>query len=263
MPSVQGAFNNRDIMHYDSVSVGGKPPPPFDIHYRRHPKHFWRTIVYYYTGPDGDIPIRMAVAAVEYAIWELFHAHGMAAMNSMTPSVSAVPLVPIVGDTDEWRKLRAELVAYKEEHGDMCVTNRQARADWKRLANRVHHVRLQRGLGDPAEEQWLTGQGFEWDADRASRTERGLQARQWPVVKDVITWFENHNGDLPRRISQAAQDKIGGGVELAARKAEDRLRRRWTDTIRIYGGVSLDHAKLINAAFLRGRGKGITFRTGR
>lgn len=248
--TVQRAFNSRDDVHYDAVDTQDTPPP-FDIHYRRHPKDFWRTIVYYYTGPDGDIPIRMAVAAVERAIYRVLEGHGMAALNNNTPSLSAVPLVPIVGDTREWRKQRAALETCKEEHGDLRVAEHHGAS-----RTRLHHVRLQRGLGDPAEEQWLTDQGFQWEADRASRAERSLHLRQWPVVKDMITWLENHNGDMPVRWQQPKRcDKRVQGAELKERMAENRLRCRWEHTIRNYGGVSLDHAQRINAAFLRGRGQ--------
>ncbi|KAK1868126.1 hypothetical protein I4F81_010621 [Pyropia yezoensis] len=244
------AFNSRDDVHYDAVDTQDTPPP-FDIHYRRHPKDFWRTIVYYYTGPDGDIPIRMAVAAVERAVYRLLEGHGMAALNNNTPSLSALPLVPIVRDTREWRKQRAALETCKEEHGDLRVAEHHGAS-----RTRLHHVRLQRGLGDPAEEQWLTDQGFQWEADRASRAERSLHLRQWPVVKDMITWLENHNGDMPVRWQQPKRcDKRVQGAELKERMAGNRLRCRWELTIRSYGGVSLDHAQRINAAFLRGRGQ--------
>ncbi|KAK1865044.1 hypothetical protein I4F81_007579 [Pyropia yezoensis] len=248
MTTVQGAFNNRDIAHHEAVA-GGDNPTPFDIHYRRHPKAFWRTIVYYYTGPDGDIPIRMAVAAVERAVYRLLEGHGIAALNNNTPSLSAVPLVPIVGDTDEWRKLRAELVAYKEKNGDMRIGDTKGR-----LGTRLHIVRLQRGLGDPAEEQWLTDQDFEWEADRASRAERALHARQGPLVKDMIAWLENHGGELPMSFTPRPSNKRLRGDELESRRVAARLYNRWTNMIRTYGGVSLDHAKRVNAAFLRGRG---------
>ncbi|KAK1859883.1 hypothetical protein I4F81_002475 [Pyropia yezoensis] len=248
--TVQRAFNSRDDTHYDAVDTHDTPPP-FDIHYRRHPKDFWRTIVYYYTGPDGDIPIRMAVAAVERAIYRLLEACGMAALNKLTPTVSAVPLVPLVMDTREWRKQRAALETCKEEHGDLRVAEHH-----RPSRTRLHHVRLQRGLGDPAEEQWLTDQGFQWEADRASRAERSLHLRQWPVVKDMITWLENHNGDMPVRWQQPKRcDKRVQGAELKERMAGNRLRCRWEFAIRTYGGVSLDHAQRINAAFLRGRGQ--------
>ncbi|KAK1861109.1 hypothetical protein I4F81_003693 [Pyropia yezoensis] len=248
MATVQCAFNERDRAHRDAVAERGHTTL-FDTHYRRHPKEFWRTIVYYYTGPDGDIPIRMAVTAVEQAVYRVLEEHGMAALNNKRPSVSAVPLVPIVRDTDEWRKLRAKLVAYNEDNGDMRVADMAGP-----LNTRVHNMRLQRGLGDPAEEQWLTDQGFEWKADRASRAERGLHRRQWPLVKAMIAWLESHEGDLPLTLSRGPIRKSGRHAGREATKAGDLLRKRWDHTIRVYGGVSLDHAKRINAAFFRWRG---------
>ncbi|KAK1858572.1 hypothetical protein I4F81_001173 [Pyropia yezoensis] len=252
MATVQSAFNERDRAHRDAVPGADRYHATlFDTHYQRHPKDFWRTIVYYYTGPDGDIPIRLAVTAVDQAVYRVLEEHGMAALNNKRPSVSAVPLVPIVGDTDEWRKLRAKLVAYKEEHGDMRVADMAGP-----LTARVQNVRLQRGLGYPAEEQWLTDQGFEWEADRASRAERGLHRRQWPLVKAMIAWLESHRGDLPLTLSRGPSRQSDRHAGREATKAGDFLRKRWDKSIRIYGGVSLDHAKRINAAFLRGRGRG-------
>ncbi|KAK1866655.1 hypothetical protein I4F81_009171 [Pyropia yezoensis] len=181
----------------------------------------------------------MAVTAVEQAVYRVLEEHGMAARNSKRPSVSAVPLVPVVGDTDEWRKLRAKLVVYKEENGDMRVADMTGP-----LSTRVHNMRLQRGLGDPAEEQWLIDQGFEWEADRARRAERGLHRRQWPLVKAMIAWLESHEGDLPLRLPRALRlpqgpsRQSGQHAEREAMTAGDRLRKRWVHSIRIYGGAS-------------------------
>lgn len=83
----ESAFDNRDGEH---MRASGKGVPKFDIHYLLHPMCFWRTMVYFYTGPDGDIPTRMAVAAVEHAIWKLYDAEGMA-------GVAYPPLVPNSG----------------------------------------------------------------------------------------------------------------------------------------------------------------------
>lgn len=250
----ESAFDNRDGEH---IRASGKGVPKFDIHYQRHPMCFWRTMVYFYTGPDGDIPTRMAVAAVEHAIWKLFDAEGMAGLSSAKPTTSVLPLVPLVGDSDEWREMRTGLLAYKEERGDLRVP------DGGTLGLRMRQVRLQRGLGDTAEEQWLTIQGFEWEADGASRAERNLCARQWPLVKTMIAWLEDNDGEWPRSFNVTASVKRGtDGVVRAARAKENILRQRWVRTVNKYGGVSLDHAKRIHAAALRGRRRGMTFRTG-
>lgn len=210
-----------------------------------------------YTGPDEDIPTRTAVAAVEHAIWKLLDAEGMAGLNSARPPTSVRPLVPLVGDGDAWREMRTMLMAYKEERGDLRVPDAGA------LGARMRRARLQSGLGDTAEEQWLTGQSFEWEVDRASRAERNMHSRQWPVVKDMIARLKDHDGEWPRGWNVAAAVKRGPyGVARAERAKESVLQNRWAITVSNYGGVSLDQAKRVHVAALRGRRRGMTFRTG-
>lgn len=196
----------------------------------------------------------MAVAAVERAVWKVLDDAGMTGLNSALPPIAVLPLTPFVReDSDQWRAVRTELMVYKEERGDLRVH------DGCSLGARMRQVRLERGLGDVAEEQWLTDQGFDWEPDQESRAERNMCARQWPLVRDMIAWMETNDGEWPRnfRVAQL-QAKGFSAATRATRIAGNALRSRWTTMRRVYGGVSLDHAKRIEAAAVRGRSRGMT-----
>ncbi|KAK1870186.1 hypothetical protein I4F81_012648 [Pyropia yezoensis] len=192
-PTAERGFDVRDDKHRYVIGIGnsGRQPTKLDTHYQKHPPmSFWRTLVYSYVGPHGDLPTRMAVAAVERAVWKVLDDAGMTGLNSALPPISVLPLTPFVReDSDQWRAVRTELMVYKEERGDMRVH------DGCSLGARMRRVRLERGLGDAAEEQWLTDEGFDWEPDQESREKRNLCARQWHLVRDMIAWMETNDGE--------------------------------------------------------------------
>lgn len=254
LPTAERGFDTRDNNHRHMLGIGniGRQPTKFDTHYQKHPPmSFCRTLVYSYVGPHGDLPTRIVVAAVERAVWKVLDDAGMAGLNSAVLPISVLPLTPFVReDSDQWRAFRTELRAYKEERGDLRVL------DGCTLGARMRQVRLERGLGDTAEEQWLTDQGFDWEADQESRAERNQCARQWPLVRDMIAWMETNGRNWPRTF-RVAKAKGVGGATRTARIAGNALRSRWTTMRRVHGGVSLNHAKRIDTASVRVRRRGV------
>lgn len=244
MSATEVGFRERDMGHHQSTNHCH--PPLFDKHYREHPLKFWRTVVYSYEGPNGELPTRMAVSRVEHDLWAVFAEEGRA-LNANAPTHTVRPVTPIVGDNAKWSELHAVFMMFKADRGDMLIPDAGA------LGRMAQIVRLQRGLGDAAEEEMLTQAGFDWAADRRSRAERNLHSFQCPLVRDMLSWAKD-KGSFPMYRNR----HVRGGSGTPEQRKEHCLRDRWGNMLRQKGGVSLVHAKRLNRAFLYGRQRHIS-----